>query len=185
MSVRIMQQAMPTFSIPPLQSKLNFLFEARTCSRRTSLYGSPLVLWHLVKLIGVTNGYSGSVNPFWNNGKLDVTHYLAVNSFPTPTAATIMLGDNDLSGASTDAATDSSIATMVVNLKAIVDALLAAGVESVGLVWQPPPGSQDGFGFDYGVMGNSGPPNFTQTGVSTRYSCRLDCVTLTFVRSRS
>jgi hypothetical protein len=121
----------------------------------------------------VDTGYerSGSVNPFWNEGKLNVTHYLAANGFPTPTAATIMLGDNDLSGCSTDNATDAAISGMIVNLRALVDALCDAGISSVGLVWQPPPGSQDGFGADYGVMGNSGPPMFSQTGVSTRYAC--------------
>jgi hypothetical protein len=50
-----------------------------------------------------------------------------------------MLGDNDLSGTPTDNATDASIAPMLVNLKTLVANLHAAGVQSVGLVWQPPP----------------------------------------------
>jgi hypothetical protein len=54
------------------------------------------------------------------------------------------------------AATIASIAPMAVNLRALSKSLLDAGVTSVGLVWQPPPGSQDGFGEDYGVMENTG-----------------------------
>jgi len=116
-----------------------------------------------------TAAVNGSVNPFWHNNKLDVKTYLAVNNFPTPSAATIMLGDNDLSGCSTDNATDTAVVAMTANLRLLVSALQDAGIAHVGLVWQPPPGSQDGFGADYGVMGNTGPPLFTQTGVSTSY----------------
>jgi hypothetical protein len=54
------------------------------------------------------------------------------------------------------AATIASIVPMVTNLRALSKSLLDAGVTSVGLVWQPPPGSQDGFGEDYGVMENTG-----------------------------
>eukprot|EP01046_Picozoa_sp_COSAG06_P002578 COSAG06_NODE_92_length_24690_cov_4.684071_14_plen_77_part_00 len=47
--------------------------------------------------------HAGSLNPFWagpiNGGKLDVSAYLHANNFEIPDAATIMLGDNDLSGA--------------------------------------------------------------------------------------
>ena len=115
----------------------------------------------------------GSLNPFWSgsaaDGKLDVSAYLARHNFSVPSAATIMLGDNDLSGANTDAEADHAIAQMVPNLKALVQALHGAGVRSVGLVWQPLPSDQDGFGANYGVMGNTGPPNNTQRGVSNAY----------------
>ena len=114
---------------------------------------------------------SGSLNPFWSGpldtGKLDVSAYLRNNHFPTPTAATIMLGDNDLSGANTDESAKTEIAPMLVNLKILINALHDAGVGSVGIVLQPPPSSQDGFGANYGVMDNSGPSgNFTQFGAT-------------------
>ena len=50
------------------------------------------------------------MNPFWNDAtsKLDVESYLSKNRFSTPSAATIMLGDNDLSGMYTDNATGMS-----------------------------------------------------------------------------
>lgn len=103
-------------------------------------------------LIAYSSYAPGSINPFWHGGKLDVAAYLATNRLPTPTAATIMLGDNDLSGTSTDAATDAKIATMVPQLKALVGSLLDAGVGDVGVVMQPPPShSQDGCGADYGT----------------------------------
>lgn len=81
-----------------------------------------------------------------------------------------MLGDNDFSGASTDAAALSDFETVVPNLKKLVLALHAAGIGSVGLVLQPPPSSQDGFGENYGVMSNTGAKgNWTQFGVSNEY----------------
>ena len=71
---------------------------------------------------------------------------------------------------------------MVPQLNALIASLHAAGIRSVGLVWQPLPGSQDGFGEDYGVMSNAGPPAFTQTGVSTSCAdhpfCCLDVASL-------
>eukprot|EP00729_Bicosta_minor_P014841 gene14841-32680_t len=86
---------------------------------------------------GTFHGCAGlsnsSMNPFWNDDKneLDVELYL--------------------SGMWTDNATDTTMVTMAANLKRLVQVLLDAGVKSVGLVWQPPPGSQDGFGQDYAV----------------------------------
>jgi lysophospholipase L1-like esterase len=94
----------------------------------------------------------GSVNPFWHNGKLDVGAYLALNHLPTPDFATIMLGDNDLSGAQTDSRADEDIGAMLPRLTKLVDALHAGGVGTVGLVLQPPPAyDQDAFGFNYGT----------------------------------
>ena len=80
---------------------------------------------------------SGSMNPFWNDDKneLDVELYLSKNKFSTPFAATIMIGDNDLSGMWTDNATDTTMVTTAANLKRLVQVLLDAGVKSVGLVW--------------------------------------------------
>ena len=89
-------------------------------------------------------------------GKLDVKGYLTRNNLALPNAATIMLGDNDLSGTYTDALTDAKIVEMVPQLRLLVENLHAAGVTAVGLVWAPPPGSQDGFGENYGVMQNTG-----------------------------
>ena len=121
--------------------------------------------------IAFATSWNITLNPFWSqsSNSLDVARYLSLHGFPTPTAATIMLGDNDLSATPTDAATDAAIVPMVQNLRALVDSLIAAGVQSVGLVWQPLPGSQDGFGANYGIMGNTGPPLYQQTGVSTSY----------------
>jgi hypothetical protein len=72
--------------------------------------------------------------------------YLRRHHFPVPSAATIMLGDNDLSGASTDTAARAEIVPMVANLRRLVQALHAAGVLSVGVVLQPPPSSQGALG---------------------------------------
>jgi lysophospholipase L1-like esterase len=103
-------------------------------------------------------------------GRLDITAYLQNNKLPTPNAATIMLGDNDLSGANTDAEAMADFTIMLPNLRKLVTALHDAGVTSVGLVLQPPPSSQDGFGANYGTMGNTGAAgNWTQTGVSNAY----------------
>ena len=118
--------------------------------------------------------HSGSLNPFWSgsieSGKLDVSAYLRNNNFEIPDAATIMLGDNDLSGANTDAIAQTEIAGMASNLKVLIRALLDAGISSVGVVLQPPPSSQDGFGKNYGVMTNTGPAgNWTQRGVSNAW----------------
>lgn len=121
------------------------------------------------------NGWhAGSLNPFWSgsieSGKLDVSAYLRNNAFEVPDAATIMLGDNDLSGANTDAIAKTEIADMASNLKALINALLDAGISSVGVVLQPPPSSQDGFGANYGVMSNTGSAgNWTQYGVSNAW----------------
>ena len=38
----------------------------------------------------------GSLNPFWQLGKLDVAAYLKTNGFATPTAATIMYMFDDI-----------------------------------------------------------------------------------------
>eukprot|EP00040_Diaphanoeca_grandis_P020853 m.110882 g.110882 ORF g.110882 m.110882 type:complete len:502 (+) comp28075_c1_seq6:235-1740(+) len=114
-----------------------------------------------------------SLNPFWSGsmtaGKLDVAAYLQRYNLPVPNAATIMLGDNDLSGVNTDDEADTAFATIIPNLQLLVEALHSAGVMSVGLVLQPPPSDQDGFGADYGVMENTGPPSFTQVGVNNAY----------------
>mgnify|MGYP003335007314 CR=1 FL=1 len=119
------------------------------------------------------NWRPGSLNPFWSgskeDGKLDVAAYLRNNNLEIPDAATIMLGDNDLSSASTDEIAQTEIASMTSHLRTLIIALLDAGVASVGIVLQPPPSSQDGFGEDYGVMINSGKPNWTQHGVSNAW----------------
>jgi hypothetical protein len=60
---------------------------------------------------------TGSLNPFWNSREQTGCAYLYIyferNNIPTPSVTTIMLGDNDLSGAYNDTKADSDIELMV------------------------------------------------------------------------
>ena len=101
--------------------------------------------------IAFSSAVVASSNPFWHNGKLDVPTYFRLNKLPVPDAVSILLGDNDLAGAKTDELAAAKVSLMSTDLKVLVSALKAAGVKHIGIALTPVPGSQDGFGEDYGL----------------------------------
>ena len=101
--------------------------------------------------IAFSSAVVASSNPFWHNGKLDVPAYFRLNKLPVPDAVSILLGDNDLASARTDELAAAKVSLMSTDLKVLVSAIKAAGVKHIGIALTPVPGSQDGFGEDYGL----------------------------------
>lgn len=90
-------------------------------------------------------------NPFWFNGQVDFSQYIAANSLATPDIVFFELGVNDSFPMKTDDAVVDLTATAFAQLDTIIASIKAQNpAVKIALLTPPTYADQDAFGHDYG-----------------------------------